>query len=54
LDHWNPFWCINIPKCLLLLLSIVLIYVFMRFLPEARKCDVLLAKVSDRRQTPDL
>jgi hypothetical protein len=45
LDNWNPFWCINIPKCLLLLLSIVLIYVFILFLPEARKCDFLLATV---------
>ncbi len=37
LDRWNPFWCINIPKYLLLLLSIVLIYVFILFLPEAQK-----------------
>ena len=36
MDHKSPFWDINMSKSLLLLLSI---FLFIRFLPEARKCD---------------
>ena len=37
--HFITFSSVVLPKFLLLSLSTVLIYVFIRFLPEARKCD---------------
>jgi hypothetical protein len=37
--HFITFSWVILPKFLLLSLSTVLIYVFIRFLPEARKCD---------------
>ncbi len=35
LDHWNPFWCINIPKCLLCSYRLFLLRFHALFLPEA-------------------
>jgi hypothetical protein len=45
LDHWGrywpDYWGVNIPKSLLLLLSIVIIDVFIRVSLEARKCGLV-------------